>query len=66
MPEAGGEHAFYFDPGSAESIAHGVGEAIDRLSEFPAMRDAAIARARTFTWRATAEGVLAAYREVAS
>ena len=44
----------------------GVGEAIDRLGEFPAVRDAAIARARKFTWRATAEGVLAAYREVAS
>lgn len=66
MPEAGGEHAFYFDPNSEEAIAHTLGEALDRLPEFARVRDAAIARARTFTWRRTAEGVLAAYREVAS
>ena len=66
MPEAGGEHAFYFDPNSAEAIAHGMGEAIDRLGEFEPMRDAAIARARSFTWANTARGVLDAYREVAS
>ncbi|MGE3175390.1 MAG: glycosyltransferase family 4 protein [Planctomycetota bacterium] len=65
MPEAGGDHAFYFDPATAEGIAHGLEQALDRLPEFAAVRDAAIARARTFTWRRTAEGVLAAYREVA-
>lgn len=63
MPEAGGEHASYFDPNSAESIAHAIELAIQNLSTFDRIRDAAIARARTFTWRRTAEGVLAAYRE---
>jgi glycosyltransferase involved in cell wall biosynthesis len=65
MPEAGGEHAHYFDPGSAEAIAAGVEQALDRRADFDAVRAAAVARARTFTWRRTAEGVLAAYREVA-
>ena len=38
--------------------------ALDRLPDFAAIRPQAIARARTFTWRRPAEGVLAAYREV--
>jgi glycosyltransferase involved in cell wall biosynthesis len=65
MPEAGGEHARYFDPESAEAIAAAVEQALDHRADFDAVRAAAVARARTFTWRRTAEGVLAAYREVA-
>lgn len=65
MPEAGGEHAFYFDPGSKESIADGLRRALDGLGAWPARREQAMARARQFTWQRTAEGVLAAYREVA-
>ena len=65
MPEAGGDHASYFDPNSAESIAHAIETAIRDRGAFDRIRDAAIARARTFTWRRTAEGVLAAYREAA-
>jgi len=64
MPEAGGEHAFYFDPNSAEAIAHGIQEPIHTLGEFDAIRDAAISRARSFTWGRTARGILDAYREV--
>jgi alpha-1,3-rhamnosyl/mannosyltransferase len=65
MPEAGGEHARYFDPDSAEAIAAAVEQALDHRAGFDAVREAAVARARTFTWRRSAEGVLAAYREVA-
>lgn len=65
MPEAGGEHARYFDPNDAESMAHAIGTALDELPGFAAVRDAAVARARTFTWRRTAEGILQVYREVA-
>jgi glycosyltransferase involved in cell wall biosynthesis len=64
MPEAGGEHARYFDPTDVESMTSTIIEALDRLPDFAAIRPQAIARARTFTWRRTAEGVLAAYREV--
>ena len=65
MPEAGGEHASYFDPNSKEAIATVLEHAIDRLADWPKVRDAAIARARRLTWRSTAAGVLAAYRELA-
>jgi len=65
MPEAGGEHARYFDPRDPESMADAIGEALDDRSSFAAVRDAAVQRARTFTWRRTAEGILKIYREVA-
>jgi glycosyltransferase involved in cell wall biosynthesis len=67
MPEAGGEHARYFDPDQVESIAAAIVDAIERwLPQWPAVRDAAVARARTFTWRKTAAGVLGAYRDAAA
>lgn len=65
MPEAGGEHARYFDPRDPDSMAHAIGAALDDLPHFATMRDAAVARARTFTWRRTAEGILDVYRQVA-
>jgi len=63
LPEAGGEHAHYFDPESAESMAHCIEQALERRAEWDRMRPAAVARARTFTWRRTAAEVLACYRE---
>jgi glycosyltransferase involved in cell wall biosynthesis len=66
MPEAGGEHAHYFDPHQLESMATEIVRAIeDYVPRFPALRDAAIARARTFTWQRTAAGVLQAYADAA-
>jgi len=67
MPEAGGSFARYFDPHSTESIALAIIDGIeDYVPKFAPMRDAAIARARTFTWARTAAGVLAAYRSVSA
>ena len=67
MPEAGGEFARYFDPHQVESMANGIVEAIEKyVPTFAPQRDAAIARARTFTWERTALGVLAAYRDAAA
>jgi alpha-1,3-rhamnosyl/mannosyltransferase len=65
MAEAGGEHAFYFDPGDVGAMADGIARALDRRAEFAAVRDAAKARARGFTWRKAAEVTLACYREAA-
>jgi len=65
MPEAGGPHAHYFDPSSTESIAATIEHALDHRGEWDATRAAAVARARTFTWRRAAEIALATYREVA-
>lgn len=62
MAEAGGEHAFFFDPEDEESMADGIARALDGRTAFAAVRDAAVARARTFTWRRAAEVSLAAYR----
>lgn len=67
MPEAGGDDARYFDPTSKESMADALVEAVERwVPQWPARREAAMARARRFTWRATAESVLAAYRDAAA
>ncbi len=64
MPEAGGEHARYFDPTSTEAIAAAIVDGIERYAPaFAAMRAAAVARARTFTWTRTAGEVLQAYRD---
>ena len=64
MPEAGADHANYFDPNSIESMAHTIEHALAHRSDFDKIRPAAIARARTFTWQRTAESVLATYREI--
>ena len=64
MPEAGGEHAHYFDPTDVNSMAQAIGEALDNPEWFAGIREEAMARARTFTWRGAAEASLAAYREV--
>lgn len=66
MPEAGGEFARYFDPNDVDSMATAIVAALEiDLPAWPQRRDAAVARARTFTWQRTAQGVLAAYRSTA-
>ena len=63
MPEAGGEHARYFDPHDVDSMATAMlAAADDYLPAWPTIRDEAVSRARGFTWRSTAERVLDAYR----
>lgn len=64
MAEAGGEHATFFDPDSRDDMADKIGRAIDARAAFGKLRDAAIARARTFTWRRAAEVTVQTYREV--
>jgi glycosyltransferase involved in cell wall biosynthesis len=67
MPEAGGEHARYFDPNDVDSMATVIVDGLENYApSFPTIRTAAIARARTFTWTRTAAGVLAAYRDAAA
>jgi glycosyltransferase involved in cell wall biosynthesis len=65
MLEAGGPHATYFDPDDRGDIAAKIDAALQHPERFAAVRAAAIARARGFTWRRAAEVTLAAYREVA-
>ncbi len=64
MPEAGGEHASYFDPHDLESMTDAIQSAYDRHESFAEIRSAAVERARTFTWRRAAEVTLDTYLEV--
>ena len=66
MAEAGGEHAAYFDPTDLDSMADAIGRALESRAAFARVRAAAIARARTFTWRRAAEVTLETYRAVAT
>lgn len=64
MPEAGGEHARYFDPTDLESMTQTMADALAETEAFATIRDEAIRRAQSFTWRRAAETTLEAYREV--
>lgn len=65
MSEAGGDHATFFDPTDIESMAAGIQTALERRSDFAATREAAVRRARGFTWRRAAEITLETYRRFA-
>lgn len=60
LPEVGGDAVEYTDIDAA-SIAAAIGKAIDDPDHNAALREAAIARARTFTWAASAEVHITAY-----
>ena len=65
MREAGGDDATFFDPADVDSIADGIERALDGLAAWPARRDAAIARAKSYSWQRAAEITLDVYRRVA-
>lgn len=64
LPEVGGDAVAYTEPGADE-----IAEALSALLDDPARRrtlaDAALARAREFTWAASAEAHLSAYARAA-
>ncbi len=64
MPEAGGEHARYFDPTDVDSMAQIIGAALEDRDGFDKIRQSAMERARSFTWRKAAQTTLNAYSEV--
>jgi glycosyltransferase involved in cell wall biosynthesis len=59
LPEVGGSAVEYVDPRSVQSIAAGLGRLLDSPSRRAELATRARARARHFSWEATAEGVLA-------
>lgn len=65
MAEAAGPHGRLFDPKDLDSMVEGIASALAERDRFATIREAAVARARTFTWRAAAEVTLATYRKVA-
>jgi glycosyltransferase involved in cell wall biosynthesis len=59
--EVGGDAVVLVDPLHVADIARGIREALERRAELAA---AGLVRAAGYTWTATAEAVIAAYREV--
>lgn len=64
LPEVGGDAVAYCNP-DAHSIGRGLAELIGDPARRSALGDAAVERARQFTWRASAEAHLRAYRSAA-
>jgi len=64
--EAGGEFARFFDPRDLDSMVDGIEQALDSQDWYEQRRDAAIARAREFTWERNATQVLEVYGDVAA
>lgn len=61
LPEVGGDAVAYTEP-DAESIASGLTSLLDDPDRRQRLSAAGVARAREFTWEASAEAHLAAYR----
>ena len=64
MPEVSGDAALYVDPESVESVAEALRRVEGESGLAESMRAKGFARAMQLTWKAYAEGNLAAYREV--
>jgi alpha-1,3-rhamnosyl/mannosyltransferase len=60
--EVGGDHVRYAPIGDSEAIAGALAQALDESD--PARLDAAMMRAREFTWRGCAEQTLESYRRL--
>lgn len=65
LAEVLGDAAIRIDPHSTESIAAGIERVLDDTDLASRMTAAGLARARTFSWEATARAMLAAYEEAA-
>jgi glycosyltransferase involved in cell wall biosynthesis len=62
LPEVAGDAALLFDPGSPRAIADAMTALLGDRALADRFREAGRARAAAFTWRRTAEGVVASYR----
>jgi glycosyltransferase involved in cell wall biosynthesis len=61
LAEVAGDAAVLFDPLAPSSIAAAIDQILTDQAESGRLRSAGLERANSFTWRATAEGTLAAY-----
>jgi glycosyltransferase involved in cell wall biosynthesis len=64
LPEVGGDAVAYTEPG-VEEIAEALSSLLDDAARRRSLADAALTRAREFTWAASAEAHLAAYARAA-
>jgi glycosyltransferase involved in cell wall biosynthesis len=61
LPEVAGDAAALVDPTSASAVAQALREVLGSEGRRAQMRAAGLARAATFTWRRTAEGMLRSF-----
>jgi glycosyltransferase involved in cell wall biosynthesis len=66
LPEIAGDAALLFDPTDAAAIAAALERLLGDRAESERLRAAGRARAATYTWERTAEGVLASYERALS
>ena len=64
LPEAGGDHAYYFDAHDPQSILTTVHRAYQDRKNFARNRTEAIERARSFTWRKHAQELANLYHRL--
>lgn len=64
LPEVVGECGVFIDPESVDSIADGLWQALSDTALRERLRGEGLARAKTFTWKRTAEIALRVYRQV--
>lgn len=65
LPEVVGDAGRVVDPKDPDALARALGEVIEDEATHAAMREAGRRRARTFTWSASVDAHLAAYRSAA-
>jgi alpha-1,3-rhamnosyl/mannosyltransferase len=66
LPEVVGEAALMVDPLDQDAIARGLERLLSDASERPALAEAGIARAASFSWDRVAEQTMAVYAEAAA
>ena len=69
LPEIGGDAAFYwhdFDPASMSALLQSRMAELENPAEARSQRDAALARARHFSWARCIDSYLAVYRRLLS
>ncbi len=64
IPEVAGDAAFLVAPGDSRAMGGAILSLLTQPGHAATMRNRGLARARAFSWRATAEGTLAAYEQV--
>ena len=64
IPEVAGDAAFLVAPGDSRAMGGAILSLLTQPEHAATMRNRGLARASDFSWRATAEGTLAAYEQV--
>ena len=64
LPEVGGDAVTYFDPNSAESIAHTINQLLTNPAQRADLAERGLAQAASFSWQRIAQQTLDIYRQM--